>query len=77
MSEKPIIANFKLVAPQPTVENPLQIALGGSANLKFSWDAIDLVHDNDIDFGSWSVPMTVDYTVLTEDAPSTIWSSST
>jgi hypothetical protein len=54
--------NVKLVAPNPTPSNPTVIAqYGGTANIKFSWDAVDQIHDNDIDYGSWSVEFQVDY----------------
>ena len=46
--------NVALVAPNPTIQNPLKIASGGTANIKLSWDAIDSIKDNDIDFGDWT-----------------------
>ena len=43
--------NLVLVAPKPTVQNPLLIGPSGNANIKFTWDAVDLIHDNDVDGG--------------------------
>jgi hypothetical protein len=54
--------NPALVAPNPTAQNPLVIALkGGTANIKFSWDAVDYVMDNDVDSGSWLTSFNVTY----------------
>ena len=53
--------NLALVAPNPTVVNPLAIGPNGTANIKFSWDAVDEIKDNDVDFGDWSAVFTVDY----------------
>lgn len=53
--------NLALVAPKPTAANPTQIGPNGTANLKFSWDAVDNIKDNDVDYGDWGAIFTVDY----------------
>jgi hypothetical protein len=53
--------NVALVAPNPTANDPLDIGPGGTANIKFTWDAVDLIHDNDIDFGDWNANFNVTY----------------
>jgi hypothetical protein len=54
--------NPALVAPNPTAQNPLIIALsGGTANIKFSWDAVDYIMDNDVDSGSWVTSFDITY----------------
>jgi hypothetical protein len=53
--------NPKLIGPNPTVVNDLLIAPKGTANIKFSWDAEDNIHDNDIDSGDWTATFQVTY----------------
>jgi hypothetical protein len=53
--------NPKLIGPNPTVVNDLLIAPKGTANIKFSWDAEDAIHDNDIDSGDWTATFEVTY----------------
>lgn len=57
--------NLALVAPNPTVANPVQIGPNGFANIKFSWDAIDIVKDNDVDHGDWAAIFSVSYHYVT------------
>ena len=45
--------NLALIGPNPTVANPLLLVPGGNFNIKFSWDAVDDIKDNDVDFGLW------------------------
>ena len=45
--------NLALIGPNPTVANPLILVPGGNFNIKFSWDAVDDIKDNDVDFGLW------------------------
>ena len=45
--------NLALIGPSPTVANPLILVPGGNFNIKFSWDAVDDIKDNDVDFGLW------------------------
>jgi hypothetical protein len=45
--------NLALLGPNPTVANPLILVPGGNFNIKFSWDAVDNIKDNDVDFGLW------------------------
>ena len=53
--------NLALVTPNPTVQNPVQIGPNGTGTIKFSWDAVDEIRDNDIDFGDWDAVFSVDY----------------
>ena len=53
--------NLALVAPNPTAKNPVQIAPNGTATIKFSWDAVDSIKDNDIDSGDWAAIFSVHY----------------
>jgi hypothetical protein len=53
--------NLKLIAPTPTVNDLLRIGPNGNANIKFSWDAVDAIHDGDIDSGEWEGLFAVDY----------------
>jgi hypothetical protein len=53
--------NLALVAPNPTAANPVQIGPNGTANIKFSWDAVDNIKDNDVDSGDWAAIFAVDY----------------
>ena len=53
--------NLALVAPNPTADKPTQIGPNGTANIKFSWDAVDNIKDNDVDYGDWGAIFTVDY----------------
>jgi hypothetical protein len=55
--------NLQLVAPNPTPTSPVQIGPNGIANIKFSWDAVDMIHDNDLDSGQWKGFFTVNYNV--------------
>jgi hypothetical protein len=47
--------NIVLIGPNPTPANPLQLGPGSNFNIKFSWDAVDKIKDNDVDFGLWEV----------------------
>src|SRR5882757_2928287 len=53
--------NLALVAPNPTDKNPIQIGPNGTATIKFSWDAVDNIKDNDVDFGDWAAIFGVHY----------------
>ena len=53
--------NLALVAPDLSVTGPLTIAPNGTANIKFSWDAVDQIIDNDTDFGDWGAIFSVHY----------------
>ncbi len=46
--------NLKLVAPNPTEDDPLLMAANGTANIKFTWDAVDTIIDGDTDMGEWA-----------------------
>ena len=46
--------NVVLVGPKPQDTGTVDLAAGGNFNIKFSWDAIDNLKDNDVDFGLWS-----------------------
>ena len=45
--------NVVIIGPNPSGDNPLVLAPGGNFNIKFSWDAVDNIKDNDVDFGLW------------------------
>ena len=45
--------NIVLIGPMPTVTNPLILVPESNFNIKFSWDAVDNIKDNDVDFGLW------------------------
>src|SRR5260370_20768615 len=53
--------NLALVGPNPTALKPVQIGPNGTANIKFSWDAVDTIKDNDIDHGDWRAIFSVHY----------------
>jgi hypothetical protein len=53
--------NLALVGPNPTALKPVQIGPNGTANIKFSWDAVDRIKDNDVDFGDWGAIFSVHY----------------
>ena len=53
--------NLKLIAPTPTVNNPLMIGPSGNANIRFSYDTVDEIHDGNIDSGEWQGFFFVDY----------------
>jgi hypothetical protein len=46
--------NIILIGPNPTVASPLVVGAGGNFNIKFSWDAVDTIKDNDVDSGLWT-----------------------
>jgi hypothetical protein len=45
--------NNVLIAPNPTVADPLLLVPDSDFHIKFSWDAVDNIKDNDVDFGLW------------------------
>ena len=47
--------NVKILGPFPTEASPLVLGPGTNFNIKFSWDAVDTIKDNDVDFGLWQV----------------------
>ncbi len=51
--------NLVLIAPKPSVSSSLGLASGGNFNIKFSWDAVDDIKDNDVDFGDWLAAFTI------------------
>lgn len=53
--------NLALVGPNPTAAKPVQVGPNGTANIKFSWDAVDTIKDNDIDHGDWGAIFSVHY----------------
>jgi hypothetical protein len=53
-------ANITLIGPNPTIGNPLILNPGTNFNIKFSWDAVDNIKDNDVDFGLWDARFNID-----------------
>jgi len=47
--------NVTILGPFPSEASPLVLGPGTNFNIKFSWDAVDTIIDNDIDFGLWEV----------------------
>ena len=52
--------NLFVVAPKPTPLNPIVLLPGTNFNVKISWDAVDNIKDNDVDFGVWLSTLSVD-----------------
>jgi PEP-CTERM motif len=52
--------DLSIVAPNPVLI-PFLIAPNGTANIKVSWDTVDTVIDNDVDSGTWSATLNVQY----------------
>jgi hypothetical protein len=44
------VRNATLVAP-----NSIQLGNGSNFNIKFTWEPVDVILDNDVDFGNWRV----------------------
>jgi hypothetical protein len=55
--------NVVLIAPNPTVQNPVILTPNTNFNIKFSWDAVDNIKDKDVDFGLWQSGFFLDFTV--------------